>query len=71
MHPQTPTIDSDAEASHVSIQPTPGAVFLRLRRERGGRATRRMFVEMTVGEAIALRRELDESIRVALAAEAR
>lgn len=55
-------IDLDTEASHISVQAVPGAVFLRLRRERTDGTIRRMFVELTVGEAVALRRELDSVI---------
>lgn len=61
-------LDTDAEASHVTVQAAPGAVFLRLRRERDGRVLRRMFVELTPGEAMALRRELDHCLGVATAA---
>jgi hypothetical protein len=60
-------LDLDAEASHVSVQAVPGAIFLRLRRERADGSVRRMFVELTVGEAIGLRRELDKVIGVAVA----
>ena len=60
--------DFNAEASEVDIQPGPGVVFLRMQRERRGRVLRRMFVELTVGEALVLRRELDEKIGIAAAA---
>lgn len=63
------TLDDTAEASHVSVQPVPGAVFLRLRRERDGHTVRRMFVELTLGEAVALRRELETCIGVAAATD--
>ncbi len=61
-------LDLDAEASHISVQAVPGAVFLRLRRERVAGTARRMFVEMTVAEAVALRRALEQVIGVATAA---
>lgn len=60
-----PALDSDAEASHISVQAAPGALFLRLRREHAGTVRRRMFVELTVREAMVLRRELDECISIA------
>src|SRR5271163_697511 len=41
-----PVIDVDAEADQLAIQAVPGAVFLRLRREREDGSFRRMFVEM-------------------------
>jgi len=63
-------LDLDTEASHLSVQAVPGAVFLRLRRERQDGTVRRMFVELTVGEAVTLRRELDEVIAAAAAAAA-
>lgn len=65
----TPALDLDSEATAISVQPAPGAVFLRLRRHRAnGGSARCMFVELTPGEAIALRRELDAVIEIALAA---
>ena len=60
-------LQDDAEASHVSVQAAPAAVFLRLRRECDGEVRRRMFVELTLAEAIALRRELHACIDVAAA----
>ncbi len=63
-----PVIDVDAEADQLAIQAVPGAVFLRLRREREDGSFRRMFVEMTVDEAIAFRGELDLCIEAAAAA---
>lgn len=56
------------EASFVSVQPVPGAVFLRLKRELPGERPVRMFVELTPGEAVALWRELRACIGVAGAA---
>lgn len=67
----TPSIlDLDTEASHISVQAVPGAVFVRLRRERADGSARRMFVELTIGEAISLRRELDSVIGAAAASAA-
>lgn len=69
MSQTTPALDLDAEATSISVQPVPGAVFLRLKRNRtNGEFARCMFVELTPGEAIALRRELDAVIDIALAA---
>lgn len=62
------TLDTGCEATQVGVQPSPGAVFLKLRRRRGGRTTRSMFVEMTIGEAGTLLRELDASLRTAIQA---
>ena len=42
-------------------------MFLRLRQRQAGGGERCLFVEMTVGEAVALRRELDACIGVAAA----
>ncbi len=65
MSDQAPVIDLDAEADQISVQAVPGAVFVRLRRERLDGSIRRMFVEMTVGEALALGRELESCTRQA------
>jgi len=62
-----PVLDFDTEADAVSVQAVPGAAFLRLKRDLPDGSTRRMFVELTVREAIALRRELDYVIGVAAA----
>jgi len=59
------SLDIDAEASHVSVQAVPGAVFLRLRRERESQVLRRMFVELTLDEAQLLYRELAACIGLA------
>ncbi len=57
-----PVIDVDTEASQLSVQAVPGAIFIRLRRDRPDGSARRMFFELSVGEAIALRRDLDRCI---------
>jgi hypothetical protein len=63
-----PVLDLDTESNILSIQAVPGAVFLRLKREYTDGSARRMFVELTVGQAVALRRELDSVIAVSTAA---
>ncbi len=70
MSDSVPVLDLDAEASQVSVQAVPGAIFLRLKRERSDGTTRRMFVELAIGEAVALRRALDEVIGTAAASNA-
>jgi hypothetical protein len=67
MSDPVPVIDLDTEASHVSVQSVPGAVFLRLRRERNDGTVRRMFVELTIDEALLLQRELDLCVSLATA----
>lgn len=71
MSDPVPVIDLDTEASHVSVQAVPGAVFLRFRRERNDGTVRRMFVELTVDEAMLLVRELDLCVTLAAASDAR
>ena len=63
-----PTVDLLAQGSHISVRAAPDALFLRLWKEQQGEIVRRMFVELSVGEAISLRRELGKCIRQALAA---
>ncbi len=67
MSSAAPVLDLANEATAVSVQAVPGAVFLRLKHERANIPARRMFVELTVGEAVALRRELAVVIGVAAA----
>ncbi len=57
----------EGEASQVSVQAVPGAVFLRLKSEGGDGAARRMFIELGIGDALVLRRELDYVINIAAA----
>lgn len=59
--------DLDGEADQVSLQAVPGAVFLRLRHDRGDGTAHRMFIELGVDDALALRRELDYVINLAAA----
>lgn len=61
-----PLIDQDAEATHICVKPVPGAVFIRLRREAGGKVKRRMFVELTITEAMQLERDLKAVILTAM-----
>jgi hypothetical protein len=68
MSDPSPVIDVDAEADQLAIQAVPGAIFLRLRKEREDGSFRRMFVEMTVDQAVALREELELCIEAAVAA---
>lgn len=65
--PDAPFLDLDTEASVVSVQAVPGAVFLRLKRDHSDGSARRMFVELTVPEAVVLRQELDYVIGIARA----
>lgn len=67
MSDAVPVLDLATEATAVSVQAVPGAVFLRLKHERADSPVRRMFVELTIGEAVALRRELDAVIGIAVA----
>ncbi len=67
MSSAVPVLDLDTEANALSVQAVPGAIFLRLKRERLDGTARRMFVELTVGEAVALRRELNSVIAVSAA----
>ncbi len=62
------TIDVGGEANQVGVQPTPGAVFLNLKHRRAGHTLRSMFIEMTIGEASVLLRELDASLKTAIEA---
>ncbi len=69
MSESVPVIDIDAEANQVSVQAVPGAVFVRLRRDRPDGTARRMFVELSVREAMALWREIDACIGAASATD--
>lgn len=70
MFDPSPIVDAGCEADLVSVRPAPGAVFLRLRRRLGDRREQCLLLEMTVGEAVALRRELDACIGIASASDA-
>ena len=59
---------SQVEASHLSTQALPGAVVLHLRRElaqEAGRPPRRMFIELSLSEAVQHWKHVGELIRVA------
>lgn len=61
---------SEVEASHLSSQALPGAVVVHLRREIGseqaaGRPTQRMFIELTVSEAVQHWQNMGDLIRKA------
>ncbi len=62
---------AQAEASHVTIQPLPGAIVVKLRRaigaeSRQGRKPRMMFVELSITEATALLQNLSGALQTAL-----
>ncbi len=67
MSDASPILDLDTEASTISVQAVPGAVFVRLKRDCADGSARRMFVELTMGEALALRRQLEIVIGIAAA----
>jgi hypothetical protein len=59
---------AEVEASHLDSQALPGAVVLQLKREiaseiQAGRPARRMFIELTVSEAVQHWRTMGEMIR--------
>jgi len=59
---------SQVEASHLSIQALPGAVVLHLRRDLAqdaGRPPKRMFIELSLSEAVQHWQHVGELIRVA------
>ena len=65
---------SEVEASHLHSQALPGAVVVHLRREIGseladGRPPRRMFIELSLSEAVQHWRSMGELIRKAGALE--
>ena len=65
---------TEAEASHLTTQAIPGAVMLHLKREiasetDAGRPPRRMFIELSLSEAVQHWRDLGELIRKAGALE--
>ena len=67
---------ADFEASHLLTQAIPGALVLHLRREleaetRAGRPPKRMFIELSMGEAVQHWQHLGELIRKAGAMEQR
>ena len=61
---------TEAEASHLSTRALPGAVVLQLKRELDeGRPLRRMFIELTVAEALRHWQDVGDMIRAAGAME--
>ena len=61
---------TEIEASHLTTQSIPAGVVVHLRRElpgetAQGRPVRRMFVELTISEAVEFWRNLGETIRAA------
>ncbi len=65
---------ASVEASHLATQAGPGVIYVHLRREleaeRGGdQSTRRMFIELELGQAIRHWQDLGELIRRAGALE--
>ena len=61
---------AETEASHLTTQALPGAVVVHLRRtlpgeSAAGRPAKRMFVELTVSEAVQFWQHLGEMIRMA------
>ncbi|MBV8912940.1 MAG: hypothetical protein JOZ05_07885 [Acetobacteraceae bacterium] len=65
---------AEVEASHLHTQAIPGAIVLHLRREiasemQAGRPAKRMFIELTLGEAVQHWRAMGELIRRAGALE--
>ena len=65
---------AEVEASHLHSQAIPGAVVVQLKREIGselaaGRPARRMFIELSMSEAVQHWRAMGELIRKAGAME--
>ena len=59
---------TEVEASHLLTQAIPGAIVVHLKRDiameaAGGREPRRMFIELTVGEAVQHWQNMGELIR--------
>src|SRR5881227_3517896 len=65
---------AEVEASHLHSQAMPGAIVLQLKREiasetRAGRSPKRMFIELSLSEAVQHWRAMGELIRKAGAME--
>ena len=61
---------TEVEASHLAGQAIPGAVVVHMKRDieseaRAGRPARRMFIELTVGEAVQHWRHVGQLIQQA------
>lgn len=72
MSDATPGYLTEVEASHLLTQAIPGAIVLHLKREmdaEAGRSPRRMFIELSLGEAVQHWQHIGELIRKAGAME--
>lgn len=72
MSDATPGYLTEVEASHLLTQAIPGAIVLHLKRDmdaEAGRAPRRMFIELSLGEAVQHWRHIGELIKKAGAME--
>ena len=68
--PPSPGYLTEVEASHLVTRALPGAVVLQLKRDvEAGRPPRRMFIELTLGEAVRHWQDVGELIRTAGALE--
>ncbi len=72
--PSHPGYLNESEASHLEAHALPGAIVLQLKRQletetKSGRPVRRMFIELTVSEAVQHWRAMGEMIRKAGALE--
>lgn len=61
---------TEVEASHLLTQAIPGAIVVHLKREiegeiKAGRETKRMFIELTVSEAVQHWQQMGDLIRKA------
>ena len=67
----TPGYLTEVEASHLLSQAIPGAIIVHLKREfeSEARDTRRMFIELSLGEAVQHWQHIGELIRKAGAME--
>lgn len=70
LDPPRPGYLAEVEASHVTTRALPGAIAVTLKRDvaserKAGRKPRRMFVELSVSEAVQFWQVLGEEIRKA------
>ncbi len=68
----TPGYLAEVEASHLLTQAIPGAIVVHLKREieaEGGRPARRMFIELSLSEAVQHWQHIGELIKKAGAME--
>jgi hypothetical protein len=71
---QSPGYLAEVEASHLDSQAIPGAIVLQLKREiaaeiKAGRAPKRMFIELSLSEAVQHWQQMGDLIRKAGAME--